>query len=239
MFCEKCLEEVRGPFICSKCGTYLLPFKTRFVYEMMKERDVEGLLKALKHEDWEVRWAAAIALGELQDERGVEPLIHALKNVGPPPLRWEIVKALGKIGDARAVEPLTKLCERGDFSHILKAAVKALGKIGDSRATHPLSTLEMKQRAALLGEEVRESTILALGKTGGPEAVDKLIRILQDKNEDEGTRYQAAMALGETGDERAYNALIRAQSDPSRLVRSGAELACGKLLRDIDKAKRY
>lgn len=234
-YCTNCFEEVDGPFLCPKCGKYLLSPETVFVYEMMKKGDVEGLIEGLKHKDISIQGAAAAGLGELKDDRAVEPLIQALESARAPPFRWKIVKALGKIGDARAVEPLTKLCEKGDFSHILKAAAEALGKIGDRRATHTLSTLEMRQRAALRGKEIRESAITALGKTGGPEAVDKLIRILGDKSEDEGTRYLAAMALGETGDERAYDALILAQSDPSRLVRSGAELACGKLLRDLEK----
>ena len=41
---------------------------------------VEPLSAALKDEEWDVRQAAAEALGEIKDPRAVEPLIAALKD---------------------------------------------------------------------------------------------------------------------------------------------------------------
>jgi HEAT repeat protein len=49
------------------------------VEKMEKNKDVEGLMKALKHKDTNVRERAAEALGKLGDARAVEPLIQALK----------------------------------------------------------------------------------------------------------------------------------------------------------------
>ncbi|RLI75930.1 HEAT repeat domain-containing protein, partial [Archaeoglobales archaeon] len=41
---------------------------------------INRLIKALKDEDSDIRLVAAAALGEIGDERAVEPLIKALKD---------------------------------------------------------------------------------------------------------------------------------------------------------------
>jgi HEAT repeat protein len=48
--------------------------------KMKAERDVEGLIKALKDENGFVPVNAAKALGEIGDTRAVEPLTEALKD---------------------------------------------------------------------------------------------------------------------------------------------------------------
>jgi len=57
--------------------------------------------------DWKVRRAAAGALGELGDQRTVNPLVKALGDCDVI-VRSIAAEALGKLGDARAVEPLIK-----------------------------------------------------------------------------------------------------------------------------------
>lgn len=47
---------------------------------MEKNKDVKGLIKALKHKDSRVRDIAALVLGDIGDVRAVEPLIQALKD---------------------------------------------------------------------------------------------------------------------------------------------------------------
>jgi HEAT repeat protein len=53
-------------------------FKSK-VEKMKAKRDVEGLIEALNDEDFNVRAAAASALGEIGDKRAVKPLRDALK----------------------------------------------------------------------------------------------------------------------------------------------------------------
>jgi HEAT repeat protein len=48
--------------------------------EMEKRKDVEGLIKRLRHRDYHVRLKAATALGNIRDKRAVEPLIEALND---------------------------------------------------------------------------------------------------------------------------------------------------------------
>lgn len=50
------------------------------IEKMKKNRDVKGLIKALKHKDLSVRAAAACVLGEIGDARAVGPLAQALKD---------------------------------------------------------------------------------------------------------------------------------------------------------------
>lgn len=76
---------------------------------MMQKNDGKGLIRALQYrEDWEVRWAAAMTLGEIREPEAVEPLIRGLDDEHGW-VRWGAVWALGEIGDSRAIAPLTEV----------------------------------------------------------------------------------------------------------------------------------
>jgi HEAT repeat protein len=87
---------------------------------------VEPLIAALQDSRWEVRFAAARALGRIGDPRAVEPLIAALKEEDG---RSSAARAPGEIGDARAVEPLIFALKDEDIG-VRSAAAKALDEIG-------------------------------------------------------------------------------------------------------------
>ena len=84
------------------------------IKKMKAEKDVEGLIKALKDEDLDVRPKAADALGEIGDTRAVAALVHILKGKEEYFHNWNVIKALGKIGDARAAVPLVQALKRED-----------------------------------------------------------------------------------------------------------------------------
>jgi len=91
-------------------------------------RDVDGLVRALAPEnDYDVREAAADALGEIGDPRAVEPLIAAL---GDPDgdVREAAAEALGTIGDPRAVGPLTAAL-KDPSGGVRQEAEKALARL--------------------------------------------------------------------------------------------------------------
>ena len=116
--------------------------------KMYEKRDVEGLIKALKHKDDDVREGAARflreivvkaengydrmqavrALGERGEARSVELFIQALKDEDYR-VRWSAAEALGKIGDTRAVEPLFQATKDRD-EYVRKYASEALRKMG-------------------------------------------------------------------------------------------------------------
>jgi hypothetical protein len=88
-----------------KCNLYLmafivaeLSFLERFtcsgffgtdVKKLKEKRNIQGLILALKNKDPKVQYDAAEALGDLRDNRAVEPLTAALKNDEFSGVRWK------------------------------------------------------------------------------------------------------------------------------------------------------
>lgn len=108
------------------------------VGKLKNKGDIDGLIKALEYKNEpNVRSAAAKALGEISDERAVEPLIAALKDKKAV-VRQNAAMALGKIEDSRAVEPLAAALQDENFT-VSTVAATALGEIGDERAVEPLT----------------------------------------------------------------------------------------------------
>jgi len=106
------------------------------IKKLVKGRNVDGLITALKDPDRDVRREAAQALGDLKDTRGIHPLIDALADTESS-VRSKVAYALGDLGDTIAVESLIKAL--GDSSSDVRwIAASALGRIGSKRATEPL-----------------------------------------------------------------------------------------------------
>lgn len=84
------------------------------IKKLEANRDINGLIEALKHKDTGVRRNAVGALGRLGDTTAVEPLLEVL-NDEDFYVRGDAAKALGEIGDERAVKPLERLAESEYF----------------------------------------------------------------------------------------------------------------------------
>src|SRR4051812_37924035 len=83
------------------------------VLEEEKVKDeIEIQIDLLKDPDWVVRREAAITLGEMGDERCVDPLCRALRD-GDWQVREVAIEGLGQIGSP-AVEQLIKLLRDWD-----------------------------------------------------------------------------------------------------------------------------
>jgi HEAT repeat protein len=123
------------------------------------EAAVEPLLEALQDEQYVVRQAAAVALGDIGDRRAVEGLIEGLGDEHEV-VRQGAAVSLGKLGVAEAVDPLLRVI--GDESELVrKAVVNALGMIGDKRALPALKraaagdTEAVAERAREVMQEVK------------------------------------------------------------------------------------
>ncbi|GAB4480045.1 MAG: hypothetical protein Kow00124_26350 [Anaerolineae bacterium] len=93
---------------------------------------VAALIPALADPAREVRWAAAYALGALQDPGGVAPLAAALEEAassGDGGLQLVIVKALGKIGNPAGIPALRRMLDHEPTACIRAAADRALTRI--------------------------------------------------------------------------------------------------------------
>jgi len=97
---------------------------------------IEELVKALSHENPEIRGKVAGALKALEDARATEPLIKALENERDKEVRRELAFALQWVADERALPTFIRLLEDDNESMRMWAAY-GLGNLGDSRAIKP------------------------------------------------------------------------------------------------------
>ncbi len=206
--------------------------------------EIDIQIDLLSDPDWVVRREAVITLGEMGDERCVEPLARALRD-GDWQVREVAIEAMGQVGSP-AVEMLLKLLRDWE---VRKYAIAALGKIRDERVLDPLmlqlrndefkddainALVELGQPAverlvtALRDkdENVRKSAVLALGRIKSGEAIDPLIEMLGDQ--DWFTRLTAAAALESIGDDRGREAIKPLLKDPDMVVKMRVERILAK-----------
>lgn len=211
--------------------------------EQIKD-EIDIQIDLLNDPDWVVRREAVITLGEMGDERCVEPLARALRD-GDWQVREVAIEAMGQVGSP-AVEALLKLLRDWD---VRKYAILALGKIRDERVLDPLMLQlrndEFKDDAihALVelgepavekliealrdkDENVRKSVVLALGRIKSSDAIAPLIDMLGDQ--DWFTRLTAAAALESIGDERGREAIKPLLKDPDMVVKMRVERILAK-----------
>lgn len=206
--------------------------------EVVKD-EIDIQIDLLQDHDWVIRREAVVTLGEMADERCVEPLVRCLRD-GDWQVREAAVEALAEVGSP-AVESLIKFLRDWDAR---KYVTQALGKINDERVLDPLISMlrndEFKDDATRalveLGspavpkliialtdkdEFVRKQAILALGDIKDPQAVDPLIALLQDQ--DWWTRLTAAAALEKIGEPRGRDAIKPLMKDQDLVVRMRVE----------------
>lgn len=205
-------------------------------YELVKlgEPAVLPLIELLKNPNGDRRLIAS-TLGEIGDERAVEPLIEALKILNTADEyfseRREIVYALAKFNDPRAVDVLLealnhRLYYTGDdgnrYEEIDEKTVEAiewaLAEIADPRALKPVF-----QR--ILDDWYQDGELL---KEWGEPAFDLVMNEVQNLNSNR--RSYAISLLGDFDDPRAVELLIALlQNDKNDDVRSSAAYALCKL----------
>ena len=201
--------------------------------------EIDIQIYLLQDTDWVVRREAVVTLGEMGDERCVEPIVRTLRDgdwqvreaaveaiagVGSPAVElllryvrdWECrkyaIQALGKINDERVLDPLISMLHNDEFKDDATRALVELGKPAVPRLIAALADRE---------EFVRKQAILALGTIKDSEAVDPLIAMLQDQ--DWMTRLTAAAALEKIGDLRGRDAVKPLMKDPDLVVRMRIE----------------
>ena len=184
-----------------------------FVEEQVKD-EIDIQIDLLNDSDWVVRREAIITLGEMGDERCIEPIVRCLPD-GDWQVREAAIEALAMIGSP-AVELLLRYVRDYDAR---KPAIKTLGKINDERVLDPLITM-------MRSDEFKDDATWALAELGKP-AVGRLLELLKDP--EEVTRKQAILALGEIKDESCVDALIESLKDPDWFTRLSAASALEKV----------
>ncbi len=151
----------------------------------------DPLVKVLGAMGQVARRNAAWALGALDDQRAVPPLIASLKDADPA-VREQTAWALGALDDARAVQPLVAALRDGTPA-IRRQAAWALGALDDAAAVDALVTALNDDDA-----RVREQSAWALGAIGDARASNGLSGALADR--EARVRRQAAWAIGAIAD---------------------------------------
>lgn len=121
----------------------------------LSEKSVDELAVDLRSDNWEVRIAAARALGKLDSEAPVELLVPALDDEDGS-VRAAAVFALGKVGNRAPLNRLVAALHDPDW-HVRETAVLALGKQGQRVPSEALMTALQDT-----DEAVREAARLAL-----------------------------------------------------------------------------
>jgi HEAT repeat protein len=154
----------------------------------MKARvaEVPRFIQLVKNGELFERIQSAEFLGEIGDERGVLPLIDALKDPSTT-VQYVAAKSLGMLRDRRAVDALIRSLRSGD-KWVRLGAAHALGLIGDKKAVDDIIPLLTDPH-----HDLRAHAAWALGKLMDVRAVDPLKRLLQDPKAD--VRAEAKNAL--------------------------------------------
>lgn len=212
-------------------------------------RGIGRLIKILgQHPDretWEMRFWAAIALGEIGNARAVDPLLASLEDTE---VRFAAATALGEIGDARAIDRLVALLGDADYA-VQQAAAEALPKFENAPVEQLVIRLQDEEASFYAGKAlakigppaidrllvelrdesstVRSKVAYIVGEIGGPEVAEALVMVLSDSSPI--LRETAAYALAMTKDPRAFEPLIALLQDSNTDVRRAAAGALGDL----------
>lgn len=156
-----------------------------------------------------LRCAAVQALGKIQDERAVIPLMSILNDRALNyRLRMSAAESLGRAGNPHALNSLMDILQddRESSVYLRESTAKALGMLGDIRAIDSLlDLLEAKRGVRDKFIFLKEQAIEALGRlsrrSGDKRRVtDSLVRSLRDSAA--SIRLAAVEALADTDDPR-------------------------------------
>jgi len=103
---------------------------------MKDQKDIDGLISALKDDNATIRYRAAQTLDELRDLRAVGPLSNALHDEAMT-VRARAAEALGRLGDGRTVEPLVWALDDAS-ANVRYAAAAALERSAFGRESNRL-----------------------------------------------------------------------------------------------------
>lgn len=185
------------------------------------DQTLPELVRLLKDEVAEVRYAAVWALGHSGDVAVVPELAKLLKDPERD-VRRVVARSLGWLEDKAALIPLIEALH-DPSGGVRRDTAGALGKIGDRAATPALLDALDDER-----EAVRYAAAWALGQIGDETALSGLLHTLSDDNDD--VRRAAAEALGKIGDERVIPALHKALREAQAAGKDAQVYAIGVVL---------
>ncbi|MHC5039241.1 MAG: HEAT repeat domain-containing protein, partial [Planctomycetota bacterium] len=165
------------------------------------EGDQENRLKlflteALKHRYFDVRSAAALALGKAKESGPTSVLLDLVKD-SHPTVRESAVLALGMCGAKKGIPQLKKILEKSGSGDRLKIhAALALGLINDTSNGNLLLQIARNSRAS---DEVRGAAFLALSLMKYEPAALEMVTLISARAVKDELLGTAATALAKMG----------------------------------------
>lgn len=138
--------------------------------------------------------------------------------ISRPATSWKQRSITFPIGSTGLSPLLIPLIDSAD-SAVSSAAIRACGKSGEAACA---ATLEAKLKSPDFPDARKADIILALGDLKDQKAVDELIAIAKNPDEDKVRRLYAADSLGKIGDARALPVLKAMFAERDALVRAYA-----------------
>ena len=99
--------------------------------------DREWFIRALRHDDPEVRWIAVDELAGEHSDDSTDLLVLALQDRDFTSIRWRAAVALGDLKSRAATDALIHALS-DENGHVREEAAESLGKIGDESAVPAL-----------------------------------------------------------------------------------------------------
>lgn len=128
------------------------------VWELERNNDVKGLIKAIDYKDESIQCDAILLIKQRGgDRRALKPLINALLKDKSARVREDAARALDIIPDESAIEPLSKAMIEDKDGVVRKAAAYSIFSIDDNRIIEPLSKAVEDE-----DERVRKNALLSL-----------------------------------------------------------------------------
>ncbi|MBI5516986.1 MAG: HEAT repeat domain-containing protein [Deltaproteobacteria bacterium] len=158
------------------------------------------LLDRVNDNESTVRVATCRTLGALGDRRALLPLLGALQDPIPE-VRLAASQSVGELRDPRGTRGLLGLL-RDPSLEVRLAATRALGTLGDASAVPDLASVALREE--LLGDAPARSAMAraavdALGRIGGEDAADVLVRVFRSSEAELDVAHRVAGALGAFG----------------------------------------
>ncbi len=187
------------------------------VFEKMEEcaaagasANVDSLIvirESLRHPNWRVRYAAAVAAGDRRDR-----------------------ETLGTLVDILTQEDAAPLYSQKEIKH----AESAASSTGAVSLIFPEGTYEAEKEAWRRRGRLKQAVCTAIGSIGEtyPEAMEFLHRYAVDQNEDYAVRAAACKALGRIASADSESVLQQAVSDEEFCTRTEAVKALLQTLQE-------
>lgn len=204
------------------------------------------MLQSLRDDHMPVRFAAAMAVGDVRYAPAKPVLLAMIQDTDTPPkLKCAIIYALHRLGDDSYTGQLGGMI-RDEDKWVRATAAMVMGRMGEPSAKTPLRSLQRTdhnpvvqlqavEALAQLGDErslvlleaftksqYMEDRIIAvqsLGRLTNARSVFILRQLLRDKNQEPAVRAAIVGSLARMGERVGIELPLRAIADPKRVLR--------------------